>query len=102
MQWLERCMLWLMDHPQVLIGAGKGLFGLAAIMMFLGLLFRRFGNRLDRAAERTNTTAPHLLEAFPWPIQMLTPETAAGWVMVVVTAGTGIYLVWLGRWAKRL
>ncbi|MPZ46458.1 MAG: hypothetical protein GEV05_24340 [Betaproteobacteria bacterium] len=97
MEWIERCLLWMMDHPKLIIAAGGFLTTACLLFGGLGLRLLRAGNKIERRVGDVIGTAPDLLAGIPSWLRIWIPETVMGWVFLVVVAGYGAYLVWLGK-----
>jgi hypothetical protein len=98
----DRLFGCLLAYPWVSITAGRGLITLAGLMGILGLRVDRLERRLARVFDRYGVETPDVMAGFPWWLRMLTPETTAGWIGVALVLVTGFYLVYLGKWAKRM
>lgn len=98
----ERLLGSLLVYPQAAMAMGQGLIYLGGVMAVLGLGVGRLGRRVAHVFERIGAVPPDVMSGFPWWLRMLIPETAWGWIGVALVLVIGAYLVYLGKWAKKM
>ena len=75
---------------------------LASVMAVLGVRFDRLGGRLAKVLSGSGVEVPDVVSSLPWWIRFLTAKTTEHWVLVVLFFACGAYLVWVGRWLKKV
>ncbi|WP_326538488.1 hypothetical protein [Pseudorhodoferax sp.] len=87
--------------PPCVAVAGSALLTLGAAMLGLGLRLNWLQARLDRAAQRTGVDLPDAIDAWPWWLQLIAPESWVGFAVAVLIAAAGAHLSSLARWARK-
>lgn len=71
-------------------------------MLALGLRTDRILSKITRVLGRVDVEPPaDLLSAWPWWLRLLTPESAAGYIVAVLLMALGLVVIRAGKWAKR-
>jgi hypothetical protein len=98
----ELVLEWAITSPSASITFGRFLFYFGGTLGLLGLRLDRLGDKFERISSRAGVAMPDILAALPRWLRIVIPESAFGWIAVVVCLALGVYLVHLGKWAKKV
>lgn len=88
--------------PPCVAVAASVLVAVGLAMLSMGVRLHWLRARLDRIAERTGADLSRAIDAWPWWLQLITPESWMGFVVAVLIAAAGAYLASLARWARKI
>lgn len=103
----RRFMNWLrvlaLQCPPCSLTIGGFFVGIAGTMLVLGLRTGRLLSRISRTFARLGLEPPaDVLAAWPWWLRLLVPESVFGYLVAAALFGIGLWLIYLGKWAKRV
>ncbi len=76
----------VISYPRAFVVVGRLLFSSCVALAGLGMRLDRIGEKIGRAAARAHVEAPDVLAGLPWWLRIAIPETASGWLGLMLLA----------------